>query len=523
MPRSRSSARNVLSGTIAAWSRIFVTIGSQLLLVPIFLSNWSSVQYGAWLVLQASSSFLQILDTSHQDYVGNEFLRLGRHRRRLIRRMFWSACTGALGYGLLQVTAVVILISTGLFDLLVGLPNGTDQTILTEAKTSFLVTSIIWCLTGTVGGVGVRVVAAFGYYSKGAWWGVSYGLLSSLSLAAAVLAGGGLLIASIAQQVAIIVIAVFMFRWLWHVIKIERLTPLRPSAKLARRGIIGGQALTIRKGLEMLRHEGARLVLSPLAGSSGLAAFTTMRTGANISLQGISTITGPLMPELMRFLAARDQSRSEAAFSTVWLIVIVVMAPCVLVVQLVAASFFYWWTRNKIPFDPVLFAVLSSGVLTYASAQPAMAVMRGNNLVKSQLTISVLAGLTAVAGMFFMVPRIGIVGAGWALLASEVVATMGYKKVAARWLKENGLRWPLQASRAVTTSVVVTASAMLLQCKFPHLRLHITCCGLIVLMILFFMYWRTLPASVRGKAINIMERIPIAKRLVPFARKTTSP
>ena len=149
----------------------------------------------------------------------------------------------------------------------------------------------------------------------------------------------------------------------------------KPDIMLGLTTVLKSQVLTLKSLLEMLRQVGVRLVLVPLVGMGEMVAFSTMRTGANTALQGLGTITDPILPELMRFLNQRDQARMETAFSTVWIILIAAMAPSVMMLQVIVSPLFEIWTHGKIPFDPVLFASLSAGVLVYASAQPAMAVV----------------------------------------------------------------------------------------------------------------------------------------------------
>src|SRR5690606_38192305 len=102
---------------------------------------------------------------------------------------------------------------------------------------------------------------------------------------------------------------------------------ITPSFKMGLKDFIYSLALSGKDLLENTRQQGARLILAPLAGAVGLATFSTMRTVANIALQGLGTLTNPLMPELMSFLHKRDQERTEVALGTVWMIVAIVLSP----------------------------------------------------------------------------------------------------------------------------------------------------------------------------------------------------
>jgi O-antigen/teichoic acid export membrane protein len=259
---------------------------------------------------------------------------------------------------------------------------------------------------------------------------------------------------------------------------------------------------------ENIRQQGVRLILAPLSGPAGLAAFSTMRTGANVALQGLNTIINPLVPDLMRFLHDRDQQRSEAAFATIWIVLVALMAPGVVILQAFVEPFYLIWTQGKIDFNPLLFALLSLGVLVYAVIQPAIAVVVGNNLTKTQLHLTALSGVIVLGVLIALVPLIGILGAAIGLLLGEIVAAVGYKIYAKRWLRENDLLWPRHAFHLAVFSVCVSAVALGALVWFPEYTWAI----LIVSMALFawnlLRFWKQLPDIVNQSALRILRRVP---------------
>ena len=74
-----STAGRLVSASIASWIRIGVTVISQVALVPIYLQRWDHATYGSWLAIQTIYGFMTLCDISHHDFLGFEFLRLGRH------------------------------------------------------------------------------------------------------------------------------------------------------------------------------------------------------------------------------------------------------------------------------------------------------------------------------------------------------------------------------------------------------------------------------------------------------------
>jgi O-antigen/teichoic acid export membrane protein len=357
-------------------------------------------------------------------------------------------------------------------------------------------------------------LCCFGYQPKYAWLGLIAQCVRPLGVLAAILCGLNVLGVVLVELLLPSIVGFIIFWWIirrWA--KTNQiwgwLTDFKKAFRLWLYSLLNfGKDLS-----EMFRQQGIQLILAPMSGVAGLTAFATMRTGANVALQGLGTITSPLMPELMRFLNQRDQVRTEAAFATVWLLLMAILAPGVIFLQLCIRPLFELWTRGKVVFDPALFALMSLGVLVYAMAQPAMAVVQGNNLLKPQLVVSSIAGILVILVMCLLVPRIGILGSGLALLAGEVVAAVGYLRVASRWLKSNGLSWPKSAYASVILSVVVSGCTMLGIAWLPQWHFVCFLIGFAILIFSLKTYLRHLPDVARQRLLLLVSKLPGARRL----------
>ncbi|BAV04285.1 polysaccharide biosynthesis protein [Filimonas lacunae] len=485
-------------------------------LIPIYLSHWSVNVYGIWLAIQALVTVLSTLDKGHQNYLGFEFLKIGADKKKELSINLWSSIEVGLWTGLLEVLVIAGIVYSGLLMPMLGETSADNSQLVKDAGIVLLLQGIIWWITGSIGGILVRSLSPFGYYARMSWWGVWSAVITSIAPLIPVIMGKGLLEAGIAMAVATVVYNIPMFFDMFRLLKKEgvSISFSQKSSKLGWRNFFHSLALSGKDLLENLRQQGIRVILAPLSGATAMAAFSTIRTGANIALQGLGTLTNPLMPELMRFLNQRDQERMEASFGTVWMVLIAILTPGVLILQAFAPALFHVWTKGKITFDPLLFAILSLGVLVYAQAQPAMTIMRGNNLLRSQLIISILSALVVLAGMFTLVPMVGIVGAGIALLASELVATQGYKMVAHKWLVQHGLKWPAQASRIAHLSVLIATVFSTLMVLFPQHAYIILVVSLIAVGINVRWYWKRLPVLVIQKTNGLLKKIPVMGKLI---------
>jgi O-antigen/teichoic acid export membrane protein len=212
------------------------------------------------------------------------------------------------------------------------------------------------------------------------------------------------------------------------------------------------------------------------------------------------------MPELMRFINEKNQEKCEAAFATVWTILIVFLIPGIIIIQIIMPSLFDIWTRGKVEYNPLLFALLSMTVLIYAMAQPAIAIIQGDNNLKSQFRISLITSIIVVGGMLLFVPEIGILGAGIILVLGELVDTLLYKIAAQRWLFKNGLEWPIKLSRIAAISVLFSALILCCLVCFPIYRLGILIATLIIYSFIILEYYRSLPQIVKHRIVFIKSK-----------------
>lgn len=500
-----STASRLISGSMASWAQIAVNMAAQLVLVPIYLSYWNVETYGVWLAIQGIMSALSMLDYGYQTYVAYEFLRIGRKNLPSLAKALWSSVIFGASIGMFQCLLIGIFILSDTIPFLlgeekVGLVHGAGIALFLQGVT--------WLIVNTIPGLLVRALAVFGYFHKTAWWSFAYVILTAIGPLIAVIMGADLLGASIVLAICAHAYALALYFQLFRWLKLEGIKIIKPSIQLGYANLKASLPLLGKSILENVRQQGVRLLLAPIAGATGLAAFSTMRTGANVALQGLNTIINPLVPDLMRFLHERDQPRSEAAFATIWIVVVAFLAPGVVILQAIIEPLYLFWTQGKIIFNPLLFATLSLGVLVYAVIQPAMAVVIGNNLTKIQLRLAAVAAILVFVILGVLVPIMGILGAGISLLAAEIVAAIGYKIHAQRWLKENHLLWPKKAFDLALVSVLLSAISLAGLVLYPDWKWLILGVSLIFFLWNLVRYLKCLPSVALESAYRISNKIP---------------
>jgi O-antigen/teichoic acid export membrane protein len=503
-----SVSARLISGTVASWVQIAITLLSQVILVPLYLSYWDVQTYGVWLAIIAFTGVLNTLDLGYQEYLAYEFLKMGKENTNSLSKHLSSGLLIGFFLGLFQMLIILVIYGFGFIAVLFNESTSiTNSGTINDICIILLTQGAAWIFFGSIGGILGRGMHVFGHYPRMAWWGVLASLAINLAPAAAVWMGADLLTTGITMAAARFLFSIPMCVDIIILFKKAGLKFINPSLSLGWGDFVKSLLLCLSGLLENMRHQGARMLLTPLAGITGLA------TGSNVAMQGLHTITHPLMPELIGFLHKRDQIRSDVAFVTIWVVAAVLLSPALIILQLFIQPVYLLWTKNQIPFNPWLFATLSIGVLVYAISQPAIAVVRGNNLLKSQVVISILAGSITIIGMFLLVPFMGIAGAGVALLLAEIGANIYYKSVAKKWLKQNEMKWPTRISAITLTSVFVASASISLLIIFPNASVIIVLLSMIGLLMNTIRFWLSLPDLATNKIKKLALGLPLLKQL----------
>jgi O-antigen/teichoic acid export membrane protein len=453
-------ARRILSGSLASWTRIGLTVLVQIGLVPLYLSHWTLAQYGCWLVVLAATAFVNVLSLAHHNVVGNRLLQMPRGDGAGLGRLLSAALPFSLGLGLLELLVLAGLATLGVLAALFTAPDALPPGLMNEALASLLlVSTAIWLGVSTSGLYG-RLASALGHFARGAWWGVAVQAVSGLAPATAVLLGAGLWQTACALAGAHLAVNALYQVDLWRLARRHGVQLQAPDWGLGWHQLRASTLLGLSYACGLLRQQGLRVLVGGLLGVGAAVAFTTLRTASNLSLQGIATVTDPVFPEFMGFLRDRQQAAIVGTFAFLWLTLIFLLGPALVVLQAVAPPLFGLWTQDKLPFDAPVFACFSVALLLFATARPADAILLGQNHLRTQLALAAFAALATVLGVLALNGRAGLAGVAGVLVAVEGVLMALTVWRAAAWLREQGLAWPSALFRFALAQVLVCAAAM---------------------------------------------------------------
>jgi O-antigen/teichoic acid export membrane protein len=492
--KNSTATQRIVSGSVASWTKILVGFGTQIFLVPVFLSAWDASTYGVWLLLLAMLGALNLLALSYHDYVGFELLKVGNSRNKISYLISSSLPINILIS--FMIFGIAILIYLGNIGTYINLDEKNNQLL----STSLLITSLFLMFTTNISGFLERWLIPFGYYPFFAWVRVYRMGVTAVVPAIVAFLGGDLVEAVIAMSIADLSFHIALYWVVYRTCKKNRYYLIKPRALVGLKIWGRSTGLLLRYIIDLSRQMGVRIVMAPLVPIHQITAFATIRTGANISLQGMQSISGAILPELMRFVRDKDLIKVESIFTVFWMMVIFFMVPGILLIQPIMPIFFDFWTLGKVEFNPELFASLSLSVLVFAIAMPFEAIIRGQNLIKTQIIIASIAAFITILGIHIFVPIYGIEATGYCLFISELISLGLYLICVNRWMVQNSLTYPKKELFIMLTILIIVSLGVFL---FVYLKyLSIIFISISFLIPIAAIYWNKSSELIQYKIKN---------------------
>jgi hypothetical protein len=130
--------------------------------------------------------------------------------------------------------------------------------------------------------------------------------------------------------------------------------------------------------------------------------------------------------------------------------------------------------------------------MAYAIVLPAISICNGNNLVKLQMYISIVAFAVLFASLPITIQLLGLSGAALSLVLAEVISGACYVWFALNWLRGAGLTWPNRMFNLAGLSLFVTLACCTAIVKWPSATWLVSLMFLINLIIMGLRFWKVL-------------------------------
>ena len=355
-----SIAQRVVKVSAVTWLSTVLSMGMQLVSVPVCLHFWGRGTYGVWLALFAAFTMMRTIDGGYVTYVGNKINILYHRDQSQLKITLASAVYGVLLLGGLQLLVLVILYFTHSMGIIMD-TNESDISVL-NIFIALVILSISWISTGSYIGIVHRLQIPAGMMYQAAWWSMGFqvtqfiGLMISAVLKLNIL--GAAFVYALFQALIYISSAIYIkiklpvfYPWWNGANKEVGLTNLIKSIPITAGGILqqgGGSALV--------------MLVSGFLSPAVVPLYSTVRTLGNLWTTLINILTSALLPEVVRFHALKDREKILAVQKAHLLVMSATVNFSVLMFYPFIEYIFGIWTRHSLSLNKPLLDMLLATV-----------------------------------------------------------------------------------------------------------------------------------------------------------------
>lgn len=333
-------ARRMASGAGAYGYAQAVSIGTQLVSLPLFLHYWDMATYGYWLALTALPFYLSMADAGISHAACNRMIGLiTQGQKARAAEVFHSAVAFVAAVSLLALLAVG--------GTLVLLPAGTLQAPGWKAVLMLLSLSVVLSLFCSLAEV---IYKATGGYAAGTYL-VTTGRLVDWT--------GGLVGLALTQRFIGVAAAMLLARLGYTLLSLwlsQRRTDFlrwglrHANAADIRQTAAPGMLFLSLSLTNALSLQGFTLLVAATLGPAATAVFNTYRTIARVVVQVTNALSNPLWPELTALKGQRDDAAFWRLYRRAKRLGLLIAVAGAALVYAASPHLLAVWTHGQIPF-----------------------------------------------------------------------------------------------------------------------------------------------------------------------------
>lgn len=373
-----------------------MTIGLQLLMVPILLITWGGSVYGEWVIIFTLPSYIALMDLGIISAANNRMDALCAQGRFMAANRTYISSIVVLV--LLSVIVLIVAIGCWIFfnETIVGM----FETLSSDSILIIYFLMIMDSLLTIFFNYHAALYRTINQFHLTVNWQSFGRVMPMLAVCLAASLGGGILIVT---QVIIAVRFIFVFalaadllkRIFWFQKPWMRITRVEVTQLI--KSSLGFIALPVSN---MLVLHVSTILVALVTSPAGVAAFSTIRTFTRLIPQLVGIIGRALWSEISKSSSNNKNANLPSMYKWISLITVLLTFCIVVCYQFLGPSFYQWWTRSELPFDNVLFLTMIAHAASIA--------------LYTSLEVFILARNKAgMYSLFFLASSIGQLVFGW--------------------------------------------------------------------------------------------------------------
>lgn len=406
-----SIARRMATGAGAYGYAQAVSIGTQLVSLPLFLHHWDMATYGYWLALTALPFYLSLADAGISTASSNQMIGLiAQGQKARAAEVFQSAVA------FLLFVSLLVLLIVGVTLLL--LPATTLQAPHWKAVLMLLSISVVLGLFCSLSEV---IYKATGGYAAGTylvttgrlveWMGGITGLVLTQSFVGV---AASALLARLGYTVFCIALSQQRTDFLRWGVRRASLADIRQAAVP---GLLF-LSLTLTNALSL---QGFTLLVAATLGPAATAVFNTYRTLARTVVQLTNALSNPLWPELTALKGRQNDGAFWKLYRRANRLGLLIAAAGALLVFLASPYLLEIWTHGQVPFAAAGMALFLVYAAVCSATQVPRVVLMSINRHAGLAAQSLAAAVIALVVAWLVWDRTGMTGVVAAMLLGEAL------------------------------------------------------------------------------------------------------
>lgn len=448
--------RAVRISSVTALSTL-LSVGFQLISVPICLKYWGKDTYGSWLALYAAFMLVRSLDTGFVSYVGNKLNQLYHQDQSALREHLASSITGIGIIGAIQLSiGVAAIFSDGIASVL-----GVTPEPAADHRSSLALMILIgtWALSGSYLGIVHRLLIPTGMMYQAAWWSMGFQVSQFAGIILAAMLHFDMFQASLLFAFLQCSIYLASAIYIGHALPTYYPWWRGVRSRIGIKDLGRSMLLTASNLVQQGSTNGTVILVSALSGPAAVPVFTTVRTLANLWTNVTNVLATPLLPEVVRYRALGEGRKLVTVSEAYWALVGAAVNLGVLITYPLIEPMYGYWTADTVALDKALLCLLLASIVLANVGGLISLYLNGINSLSIVLAASVVRGIFSLGVGGFLFYHFGLAGFGMGILAGELLALllMG-RYFAQRELTRQGVGPQLRSLAPITLS---TASVLL--------------------------------------------------------------
>lgn len=414
--RTPTPARSSIAGRIASGAGAYgyaqaVSIGTQLVALPLFLHHWDMATYGTWLALSALPFYLSLADAGISTASSNQMIGLiAQGQKARAAEVFQSAVA------FLSCVSLLVLLVVG--GVLLLLPSTALQAPQWKEVLMLLSISVVLSLFCSLAEV---IYKATGGYAAGTYL-VTTGRLVDWA--------GGLTGLVLTQTFIGVATGALLARLVYTLLAVglsqRRTDFLRWGVRQAsvadiRQAAAPGALFLSLSLTNALSLQGFTLLVAATLGPAATAVFNTYRTVARIVVQVTNALSNPLWPELTALKGQQDDGAFWRLYRRANRLGLAIAAAGALLVYGVSPWLLELWTHGQIPFTATSMALFLLYAAVCSATQVPRVVLMSINRHGGLAWQSLMAAVVSLVVAWLVWDHAGMAGVVGAMLLGEAL------------------------------------------------------------------------------------------------------